>query len=176
MNKTEMTFLGIAILCVFVTAVFFYSEFKLVSNNLIQTYGLIAVFFLVIIMDSFIQPISPDIFVLGATLSGHNLIAASLVGGIASCIGGIIGYQIGKQIGKRKFKKWFGKDHLEKGKTIINKHGIWAIIVGAFSPIPYSSVCWVAGIYKMKFPVFVITSILTRIPRFFFMGYIGFLI
>jgi membrane protein YqaA with SNARE-associated domain len=79
-------------------------------------------------------------------------------------------------MGSERFKERFGKNHLNKGKKLFDRYGIWAVIVGAFSPIPYSSICWTAGIYNMKFKPFIITSLLTRIPRFFLMGFIGYII
>ena len=129
-----------------------------------------------IIMDTIIQPISPDILTFGATFAGFNLTTASLVGGIGSCIAGMFGYLIGHKVGAGSFTAWFGKEHLRKGETLFKKYGIWAVIVGALTPIPYSVVTWTAGIYKMNFLTFMITVICTRIPRFFVMGLIGYLL
>lgn len=164
------------LLIVFASFLFFYSELKEVSRVLIGSYGLFGLFVLVIIMDTVIQPISPDILVFSATFAGSNLFAASLVGGIASCVAGVLGYSIGQIIGKEGFKKWFSAKHLKEGKILFDKYGIWAVLVGALSPIPYSSICWSAGIYHMDITKFILTSLLTRIPRFFLMGLLGFAI
>lgn len=161
---------------VFIGFILFYTKIKDYSSDFISSYGLIAIFLIVIVMDTVIQPISPDILIFGATLNGANLFAVSLLGGIGSCIAGVLGYHIGKSMGSEKFEERFGKKHLNKGKNLFDKYGIWAVIVGAFSPIPYSSICWTAGIYNMKFKPFLITSLLTRIPRFFLMGFIGYII
>ncbi|MFH1668883.1 MAG: VTT domain-containing protein [Candidatus Woesearchaeota archaeon] len=151
----------------------FYSELKAFSQLFISMYGFFGLFVLVVLMDTIIQPISPDILVLSSTFGGANLWLAALIGGIASCVAGSIGYTFGKALGEDGFVKWFGKTHLRKGRGLFRKYGIWAVIVGALSPIPYSSVCWTAGIYDMDFLPFVVTSALTRIPRFFFIGLIG---
>ncbi|MBW2968302.1 VTT domain-containing protein [Candidatus Woesearchaeota archaeon] len=163
-------FLGI----VFVLFIIFYSLLKNFAALLVSTYGFLGLFLLVVLMDTVIQPISPDLLVFGSTFGGANLVGASLVGGIASCCAGTLGYLIGLLLGKDGFRRWFGERHLKKGHQLFEKYGVWAVLVGAWSPIPYSSICWSAGIYRMPFLQFMIVSVLTRIPRFFVMGLIGY--
>ena len=173
MKNKELLPIILPVLVIFLGFVFFYSQIKSTSSLFISTYGLIAIFLVVIVMDTVIQPISPDILVFGATLGGADLLAVSLIGGLGSCVAGVFGYHLGKNLGSDKFEKKFGKKHLDKGQALFNKYGIYAVIVGAFSPIPYSSVCWVAGIYGMSIKPFIITSVFTRVPRFFLMGLLG---
>ncbi len=141
----------------------------------ISHFGVIAVFPIVMLMDTIIQPISPDLLIFSAAFGGVKLLEVSLMGGIASCCAGVLGYYLGKRMGSERFAERFGTEHLHKGKDLFDRYGILAVIVGAFSPLPYSSVCWTAGIYGMNFRAFVTTSILTRIPRFLAMGLLGYL-
>ena len=171
MNNHKLFSFFIFLVIIFSGFILFYNRVLLYSH--ISSYGLLAIFLVVIIMDTFIQPISPDFIVFGATLKGYDLLAVSLIGGIGSCIAGVIGYIIGKRIGSERFESKFGKKHLVRGKKLFDKYDTWAIITGAVSPIPYSSICWTAGIYNMNFKHFLITSILARIPRFFLVGFIG---
>jgi membrane protein YqaA with SNARE-associated domain len=163
----------VIIALIFLSILFFYSEIKSVATLFVQTYGLTGLFVLVVIMDTIIQPMSPDILVFGSTFGGANLLWASLVGGFASVLAGIIGYLIGRYIGEEGFVKWFNKEHLDKGKEFFSKYGVWAIVFGALSPLPYSAFCWSAGVYRMRFIPFLLSSILTRLPRFFLFGLIG---
>ena len=173
-KKYPLFFLLIAV--VFFLFIIFYSELKGISSIFISRYGFIGLFVFAVVLDTIIQPVSPDILVFGSTFGGANLFLAALIGGLGSCTAGTIGYFIGRTIGKHGFKKWFGEKHLKRGKELLNKYGVWAVIVGALSPIPYSSVCWTAGIYNMRFSVFLLTSLLTRIPRFLLIGLIGHLL
>ncbi|MBN1544212.1 VTT domain-containing protein [Candidatus Woesearchaeota archaeon] len=68
----------------------------------------------------------------------------------------------------------YGDKHLKKGQELFSKYGVYAVAVGAMSPIPYSAVCWTAGIYRMSYFKFILASIITRLPRFFLMGLIGY--
>ena len=150
------------------------SFLKSTSTSLISSFGLFGLFMMIVLMDTIIQPISPDILVFGSTFGGASLFWATLIGGLASCLAGVIGYHLGKRLGRDRFEKWFGEGHVKRGHYMFEKYGVWAVIVGALSPIPYSSICWTAGIYRMSFVPFLITSLLTRVPRFFIMGLIGF--
>lgn len=171
---------AVILLIILVFLLFFhpltYGFLKEKSTFLISNFGFLGLFIVVVIMDTIIQPISPDILVFGSTFGGANLWLAALIGGLGSCLAGTFGYLIGRGIGKEGFSRWFDKKHMDKGHELFDKYGVWAVMVGALSPIPYSSICWTAGIYKMPFVPFLITSLITRIPRFFIMGFIGFLL
>ncbi len=175
MKNKDLIFSIFLLLLIFIAFIFFYTEVKSIFTFLISSYGIIGIILVVIIMDTIIQPISPDIIVFGATFGGANITTA-IIAGLASCLAGSIGYFIGKKIGAKEFRKWFSEKHLIKGKELFDKYGILAIVVGALSPIPYSAICWTAGIYNMKYKHFLLTSLLTRVPRFFLMGLFGYLI
>jgi len=178
LQVVEMKDKGFFLVCAVFLAVFiffaiFSAKFEMLSGVLLSTYGLVGIFLLVILMDTIIQPIPPDLVMIWLCASGLDVVAASLIVGIGSCSAGILGYTIGRGIGASKFEKWFGKGHLEKGKGLFDKYGIHAVSLGAFSPIPYSSVCWTAGIYGMRLKPFFITALLTRISRFSLVGFLG---
>jgi membrane protein YqaA with SNARE-associated domain len=177
MKKRDSPFLYVLIiLIVFFSFVFFHSELKSLSRTLVSFYGYWGLFLSVVVLDIPIQPISPVVLALGATFGDADLITASLVGGMGSCLAGVLDYSVGAKVGAKGFKRWFGEEHLTKGEELFEKYGVWAVMMGAVSPIPYSAVCWTAGIYRMKFSVFVITICLTRIPYFFFGSLVGFLL
>ncbi len=165
--------IGAFIVITFVLFIIFKSEVKIFAQNLFKHYGFLGLAGFVIIMDTFIQPISPDLIIAGSTLGGANLVFAALIGGVSSLIAGVIGYNIGKRlIGKRK-KSSYSSNNLLKGKILFRKYGIWAVAIGALSPVPYSAICWSAGAYGMLFRKFLITSFCTRIPRFFIVAIFG---
>ncbi len=163
----------LAFIVIFVPCIVYLDEVKVLSEKCFSMYGFPGLTAMVIVMDIIIQPISPDVVIISSTLGGARLLWASLFGGLGSIIAGVVGYSIGRKIGSRGFKRLFTEKHLEKGEALFKKYGIWAVAVGALTPVPFSAVCWSAGIYRMKFPIFVITSIVTRIPRFFIMAFIG---
>jgi membrane protein YqaA with SNARE-associated domain len=173
--KIKHVLLIVLILAVFALSIIFLDELRIVSRKLFSLYGLAGVAVMVFVMDVIIQPISPDVVIISSTLGGANLLRAALVGGGGSVAAGIAGYFLGKKIGSKGLKGFFSPKHFEKGEALFKKYGLWAVAAGALTPVPFSAVCWSAGIYRMKFPVFILTSVLTRVPRFFVMGWVGYM-
>jgi len=172
--KEYLFFSGIAL--TFILSILFYHQIKSAFVYVVSTTGFAGLFVLTLIMDVIIQPISPDILVFGSTFGGASLLWATVVGGLASCLAGIIDYFIGRRLGEDGFKDWFGEKHLKSGKKLFSKYGILAVVIGSLSPIPYSAVCWSAGVYQMRALPFMLTIFIVRLPRFFLMGLIGHLL
>ncbi len=173
--KFKHVLLIVSILIIFALSIIFLNELKAASRKLFSLYGLAGVAAMVFMMDIVIQPVSPDVVIISSTLGGANLLRAAIVGGGGSVAAGIAGYFFGKKIGSKGLRIFFSPRHFEKGETLFKKYGLWAVAAGALTPVPFSAVCWSAGIYKMKFLIFVLTSVLTRITRFFIMGWVGYL-
>ena len=78
----------------------------------------------------------------------------------------------GKQSGKRSFHDSRHRRALEKAKRLFDKWGILAVALGAFTPVPYTIVVFLAGISKMDFKKYMIAGILGRVPRYVIGGYL----
>jgi len=52
-----------------------------------------------------------------------------------------------------------------RGRLLFSRYGLYAVILAAFTPIPFSTVCWIAGIFEMDRKLFFIGT-LWRVPRF----------
>jgi|GEM_PF-1790346 len=151
-------------------------QIKIWATLFVETYGMPALFALTWIADTTFQPIPPDVFVFGSTFGGANVLLASVVAGIASACGGITGYFIGRCVGPKRFRRMFGDKLMKTGREIFDKYGIYAIGVAALTPLPYSGTCWVAGIYKMSPIVVFLTSVVGRILRYLFIGWLGYMV
>ncbi len=171
-NFSKYYLFGILAL-IFVMTIIFYPQLKHLSQGFVSSYGLFGMILIIIIMDTVIQPISPDLVVFTAALAGFDSLYVYIIGGLASCLAGVFGYFLGRKIGAEKFKEIFGHKHLNRGRKLFSKYGPFAVVVGAVSPIPYSAVCWSAGICGMSFLYFVLVAIVSRVPRFLIMGMIG---
>ena len=173
--KIKHVLIIVFVVIIFMLSIIFLDKVKAVSRKLFSMYGLAGVAAMVFMMDVVIQPVSPDVVIVSATLGGANLLTAAIVGGCVSVAAGIAGYFFGNRIGSKGLKGFFSPKHFEKGEALFKKYGLWAVAVGALTTVPFSVVCWSAGIYRMKFPVFVVTGVLTRFPRFFIIGWFGYL-
>ena len=146
----------------------FFQEVNIFFSQL----GYIGLALLAFIESSFF-PIPPDFLLITMTLSmPQKALLFSLICTIFSTLGGMLGYSIGKFGGRPIFYKLFKKkaDMLEKVEALYNKHGAYAVLISAFTPIPYKVFTISSGIFSINFPVFIIASFIGRGARFFIVG------
>lgn len=115
-------------------------------------------------------PVPPDILLSAMVLSTpQKALLIALVCTVASVIGGFIGYTFGRLGGRPLFELWFKnhKDKLEAVEKMYEKYGSIAVLISAFTPIPYNIFTIASGILKMNIVKFLAASILGRGGRFF---------
>lgn len=142
------------------------------ATEFIQQFGYLGIFLLTF-TESFIQPIIPDPFIIGATSLGLDMDKTVLTVCIASVLGSFVGYFLGKTLGKPVFIKIFGEKVFAQGKKFFDKYGVWGVVIAGLTPIPFKVVTWLAGIFNLPFHKFVVASIVGRVPRFILMAYAG---
>lgn len=89
---------------------------------------------------------------------------------IASAVGGAVGYGIGFWGGRPAFNWLFrkgGKEKFEAVEKLYNKYGVTAVLLAAFTPIPYKVFTIASGILNMNFLKFMLASFVGRGARFF---------
>lgn len=89
---------------------------------------------------------------------------------LASAIGGAVGYGIGYWGGRPAFNWLFrkgGKEKFEAVEKLYNKYGVTAVLLAAFTPIPYKVFTIASGILDMNFWKFMLASFVGRGARFF---------
>lgn len=135
-----------------------------------QNLGEPGLFTLSFIESSFF-PIPPDFLyipmVLGGAESPYRL---ALIASIGSVLGAVFGYFIGSFGGRPLAEKVLG----EKGQKLIVaaekfflQYGPAAVLIAAFTPIPFKAFTISAGLCKMPLVPFTLYSALGRSGRFF---------
>jgi membrane protein YqaA with SNARE-associated domain len=161
--KRTFVLLLIAII-VYVIIFFLFGEYLQASGEWFgKRFGLWGVFVYVFIVDAIIVPTTPD--VVFAIALEWEPISLLIVMSIASILGGFVGYLIGNKLNKLKFVKDLTASYREKGELLIKKYGIWAIVIAALTPVPYTTVSWIGGMVNLKKSHYILGS-LARIPRF----------
>ncbi|MBK5201265.1 MAG: VTT domain-containing protein [Spirochaetaceae bacterium] len=117
------------------------------AKHLYQKMGIPGVFIFVYIVDTFIVPMTVD--VIYPFVTDWSPLKIMLVLGTASYFGGVSGYWIGRLLSHVKTIKNFIEKLVGTHKEFIEVHGAWAVVLGALSPLPYSTICWAAGIAKV---------------------------
>ncbi|HCI48801.1 MAG: hypothetical protein A2977_00925 [Alphaproteobacteria bacterium RIFCSPLOWO2_01_FULL_45_8] len=90
---------------------------------------------------------------------------------LSSVVGGALGYAIGfylfERIGVPLLKTYGLMEKITVFQTFFNEWGFWAIVIKAFTPIPFKLVTITAGALKFNFGLFMLASTLSRSIRFY---------
>ncbi len=156
--------LGVVVL--FLVFYFYRIPIKYYAKYAVETFGYPALFFFCWAADVIIQPIPADVVVFGTAFGGADIYTTALIAGFSSAFGGATGYFIGKLYGPWRFRRIFGSKLLRKGRDLFRDHGSLAIFIAGVSPIPYSAVCWIGGIYNMSLAKVIIASWISRTLRY----------
>lgn len=128
--------------------------------------------FVIAVTESFIFPIPTAIIIAPATTFGIDPLAITIIATIGSVIGGIIGYYLGKRLGRPVADRLF-KKYMARVEKWFDKYGAWAVLIAAFTPIPFKVFTWVSGIAELDFKKFLIAAIIGRFFQFLIAAYVG---
>lgn len=143
-----------------------------VAREVVLSYGYAGIFF-ISFTESIIQPVPPDPFIAGGSAFGLDPVTAALVATVASVLGGFTAHTLGSVLGERVVKRIIGESYFLKGEALFARYGVWAVVIGAVTPVPFKAVCWLAGIFEMPRVPFLIASFLGRFPRFLMVAFAG---
>jgi len=111
--------------------------------------------------------IPPEIFMLiwqsKGILSEYviNLTYLTLI----SYAAGILGYYIGRYFSKTEIYGRIHERYLKQYDQKLHKYGLYLVLVGAITPVPFSATCMLAGSVNAPFDKFLLVCI-SRIIRF----------
>ena len=136
-------------------------------KDFFNQYGSTGLFFNAF-FDGFILPLPPDFLLSTLVVQriNHPTMLA-LICSIGSVIGGCIGYCIGRFGGRPLVDKIFPKSaFIDKAENLFSKFGVWAIVIDAFTPIPYKAITLGSGLMKFNPFLFAIVSFPVRSIRY----------
>ena len=112
-----------------------------------ENLGLWGIFLYVYVVDTLILPLSPDfVFPIAAAMNPFVVIP---VIGTASALGGVTSYAIGLLLHKIPFVRKYTEKAEAKWGAYIKKYGIAFILFAGILPLPFSTICILAGALKM---------------------------
>lgn len=149
---------------VYSTLYFFFQEpIDAAGRWLSRTLGYAGVFLFVYLVDTFIVPATADLVFL-FTLEWNPVILLTVISA-ASVLGGTSGFLIGRRLNHIRWVQGATRSYHERGDRLIRKFGLWGIALAAFTPLPYSTISWIAGMLDIPLPKYILVSLL-RAPRF----------
>ncbi|MUG67408.1 DedA family protein [Paenibacillus campinasensis] len=122
-------------------------------------------------IDAIIFPI-PALFsqISLSTLSPERAIWLATIGFIGCIIGTPIGYGIGRASGTLVLSKMMKKKWHDSATALFTKHGEAAILVGAFTPIPFKIFTILSGCLKYPLWKLIAYAALGRAAKFYAVG------
>ncbi|MBA4147943.1 MAG: DedA family protein [Verrucomicrobia bacterium] len=136
--------------------------------------GAWALFFLALLESSFF-PIPPDVLLLALCVGApKKSFRFALICSAGSVVGGMVGYWIGMSAW-HVVQGWFipyvfSQEVFEVVKGYYQGNAFLAILVAAFTPIPYKVFTVAAGVFDVNFLTFLTASTIGRSARFFLVG------
>ena len=121
--------------------------------------------------ESIFFPIPPDPLLIGVgILQPENALWLAAVVTLASVAGAVVGHYLGKRFGRPLLYRIAPDDRVLAVEKLFQRYGAWAILVAAFTPLPYKVFAILAGIFDMDRRRFVVASLIGRGARFFLLG------
>ncbi|MCR4329702.1 MAG: DedA family protein [Candidatus Roizmanbacteria bacterium] len=123
---------------------------------------------LIAFAESSFFPLPPDTIMIPlALLSPNKAFFYAAVATIFSVLGGLFGYFIGNKGGKPVVRKFISDAKIERVRELYQKYDVWAVLIGAFTPLPYKVFTIAAGLMDLNVKRFMLASLVGRGGRFF---------
>ncbi len=153
----------LAIFCIYVVAaLLFRRELQSAGIWLGEHFGYLGAAVFTFLVDAVIVPTTADIiFPFALAWDPLPLLTAM---SLASMLGGFTGYWLARSFNHFSYVQRVTGSYRKRGVHMINRYGAWAIVIAGLTPVPFSTICWIAGLLKVPAGrVFLATA--SRIPR-----------
>jgi membrane protein YqaA with SNARE-associated domain len=159
--------LAIGVLVALVSALsrLFKPELESLGRGFLERFGALGLTLGTFLADAFHFPIPPQFYML-ASITGGRSAAESLVAiAVGSMAGGVASHLVGRHLLWRlAFLRRVVDASRARTDWLFARYGYWAVAVGSVSPVPFSLLCNLSGLYRVPFRMFLALS-LFRIPR-----------
>ena len=135
---------------------------------------------LLLALNSFTEaiffPVPPDVLLIAVAVldPGRAPLLAGVVT-VSSVAGALVGHWLGLRWGRPLLHRIVSPDKTERVESLFGRYGAWAILLAAFSPIPYKVFAILAGVLELDRRTFILASAIGRGARFFAIGILIFL-
>ncbi len=116
-------------------------------------------------------PVPPDPLLVGiAVIQPHLAILLGVLVTVSSVAGAVVGHWIGRRFGRPLLYRLVSRQKVDLADRILRRYGVGAILIAAFTPIPYKVFAISAGALNMDSRAFILASLVGRGVRFISLG------
>lgn len=139
-------------------------QIEAAGQSFVDRFGLVGLALGTVVADGFSLPPPPLFYIVIVATSTGSHVAGLTVISVASVIAGNIGYRLSALLSARPFFKRRIDVTRARMDRMFDRYGVWAFAIAQFTPLPFSIMCYVAGVYRVKPWLFALVC-LFRIPR-----------
>ena len=127
---------------------------------------------LVAFTESIFFPVPPDLLLIPICYYNRNKIFFSILNcTFFSVVGGAVAYAIGYFLYDH-IVHLFDEKKIEHFIDFYSKWGVYSVLIGGFTPIPFKIITLTSGFLKFDFLIFILSAIFARGFRFLIVGLI----
>ncbi|HLC99079.1 MAG TPA: VTT domain-containing protein [Candidatus Nanoarchaeia archaeon] len=164
--------LVVIISAIFLFVIFQYSQVESSIRHYITAYGFIAIFVIAFFLDAIEQPIGPELPLLAGIASGLDVIGVAVFTILGSSLASFLSYYLGRKYGDYGFRKIYGDKLYYKWRERYLKRSELVLALAALTPVPFVLICWISGIFRMKFLYFVFFGTVVRAAKIVMYAYL----
>lgn len=113
--------------------------------------------------DAFHFPVPPQFYMLAAIVGDRSPLGTLLAVSVGSLAGGALAFWVARKFGLRAARWLPGRD--SRALEWISRNSGLAVVLGSCSPVPFSSLCIAAGLYRVIRGQRLVLFFLLRVPR-----------
>ena len=116
-------------------------------------------------------PVPPDTLLIGiGVIQPSSALWLAAITTVSSVAGAVVGHWLGRRVGRPLLYRFASRKRIDSVESLFKRYGAWAILIAAFTPIPYKVFAISAGVLDLNLRSFVIASAVGRGARFFIIG------
>ena len=145
-------------------AAWFRPELKALGIAFVSRFGYAGMAVGAFVSDAFMFPIPPQFYMLTAVAAGAPQVASVTVVCLSSVVAANVAYWVAGQVARIPFMGRRIERSRAKIDPLFARYGYYAVAVGALLPIPFSLLCYLAGLYRVPYRIYAVL-VLLRVPR-----------
>lgn len=129
--------------------------------------------FAVAVLEFFLLPVPPDMVLVPLALAAPEFaLGYALIATVGSVFAGVLGYSIGRKGGRPVLESRFSDDRIRQAEDYFDRYGVFAVLVGAFAPIPegYELLSIASGVARLDVRSYLAASLAGRGGRYFLLA------
>lgn len=108
-------------------------------------------------------PIPSDLTTLAARIGGFSFVECVFWGSLGSILGSLSAFHMARHLHDfPAIHAWLSRRRMKQVYVLVRTHGVKALLIGALTPLPFSTFCWVSGAFGLRLSHFVIVVFLLR--------------